>query len=179
MMVYFLRHASAGQKRASAAGDEQRPLDEVGVSQSRHIGRLLAALEVEVDAIISSPLKRATQTAELVANAMGFEKKIELDAGMRPEATFESFRRLLEKHQRAQAIMVVGHNPSISEFLSLLLTRGDDDGVVEFKKGSVTKIEVNGTRSAILHWCVTPRIARALSEAPSSTPKAVRRQERS
>ena len=118
MVVYFLRHASAGQKRSSAKQDEKRPLDKEGVVQSRHIGRLLAAMNVELDAIVSSPLKRATQTAALVANEVGYEGKIELAVAMRPDSRFDSFRIMLEKYQRKEAVMVVGHNPSISEFAS-------------------------------------------------------------
>src|SRR5215831_18908436 len=141
MIVYFLRHANAGQKRANAARDEKRPLDKEGVEQSRYIGRLLAALEIEVDAIVSSPLRRATQTAALVANEIGYEKKIELDAAMRPNAAIESFRNLLERHRHDDALMVVGHNPSIGRFLSALVTAGDNDKGIAMKKGSVAKVE--------------------------------------
>jgi phosphohistidine phosphatase len=177
MIIYFVRHANAGQKKANAARDEKRPLDRVGVEQSRYIGRLLAALEVEVDAIVSSPLKRATQTAALVANEIGHEKKLELDAAMRPNAAYESFRGLLERHQRDDELMVVGHNPSISRFISLLVTGGDNDKGIAMKKGAVAKVELKGIRSGILSWCVTPRIARTLYEAArtSSTPKASRK----
>ena len=177
MIIYFLRHASAGERRATAAKDEKRPLDKEGIEQSRHIGRLLAAMQVELDAIISSPLKRAAQTASLVANEIGYEKKIELEAAMRPSASFESFRRLLESRRRDEAVMVVGHNPSISEFLSLTLTGGEDDSIVQMKKGSVAKIDMRGMRQGVLHWYVTPRIARALYETAgaSSTPKISRK----
>src|SRR5205085_1875170 len=177
MVVYFLRHASAGQKRSSAKQDEKRPLDKEGVVQSRHIGRLLAAMNVELDAIVSSPLKRATQTAALVANEVGYEGKLELAVAMRPDSRFDSFRIMLEKYQRKEAVMVVGHNPSISEFASLVLTGGDDGDVLDLKKAAVARVEMKGTRSGVLTWCVTPRIARALYEvaSASSTPKTSRK----
>ena len=66
--------------------DERRPLDEEGSLQARYVGHVLANLDVQVEHIISSPLKRALQTASLVANEMAFEAQIELDDALRPEA---------------------------------------------------------------------------------------------
>ncbi len=97
MIIYFLRHASAGQQKQNAAQDEKRPLDNDGIEQCRDMGRTLAAMNVDVDLVVSSPLKRATQTASLVANELGYEGKVHLDAALRPDASFEAFRRLLEK----------------------------------------------------------------------------------
>jgi phosphohistidine phosphatase len=163
LIVYFLRHASAGERRADPASDEQRPLDSEGVQQCRDVGRLLAALEVEPDVIVSSPLKRAMQTASLVAKEIAYQRELELAEGMRPDAGFESFREILESHSRKDALVVVGHDPSISRFLSLLLTGGENDSAVAMKKGSVAKVELRRRRLASLHWYITPRIARALA----------------
>src|SRR5246500_3988016 len=117
MIVYFLRHANAGQRMLSPKKDEKRALDKEGIEQCGYVGRALAAMDVQVDTIISSPLKRSTQTASLVGNEMGFEGKLQLDPSLRPEATFADFRKLLDKYSRQEAIMVVGHNPNLSEFL--------------------------------------------------------------
>jgi phosphohistidine phosphatase SixA len=68
MIVYFLRHANAGEPMANPKKDEKRALDKEGIGQCGTVGRALAALDVQVDAIISSPLKRAAQTASLVGN---------------------------------------------------------------------------------------------------------------
>ena len=86
MIVYFLRHASAGKPKNDAKKDEKRPLDAEGVEQCRLMGRALSALEVQVDAILSSPLKRATQTASLVGNEMGHDGKLELTPALRLRA---------------------------------------------------------------------------------------------
>src|SRR5947208_11652283 len=96
MIIYFLRHASAGEGMSNPKKDERRALDETGVEQCRQIGRALAAMDVSVDAIISSPLKRAGQTASLVGNEMGHEGKLQLDSALRPEASFSQFRELVE-----------------------------------------------------------------------------------
>ena len=76
MFLYFLRHASAGQQLSTAKKDEKRGLDKDGIEQCGYIGRALAALGVQVEIIVSSPLKRATQTAALVGNEMGHEGKL-------------------------------------------------------------------------------------------------------
>ena len=98
MILYFLRHASAGEHFANPKKDEKRALDKEGIEQCGYIGRALAALDVQVDVIVSSPLKRCTQTASLVGNEMGYEGKLQIDAGLRPEAGLADFRKLLEKY---------------------------------------------------------------------------------
>src|SRR5271169_3050853 len=97
MDIYFLRHASAGQ--ASLAGnDEKRSIDKTGEQQSHDVGRALAALDLKLDVIISSPLTRAMQTAEIVAGELGYKDKIVTDAALRPEASFEEFEALLARY---------------------------------------------------------------------------------
>ena len=71
MILYFLRHASAGEHLANPKKDENRALDKEGIEQCGYIGRALAGLDVQVDVIVSSPLKRCTQTAALVGNELG------------------------------------------------------------------------------------------------------------
>ena len=88
--------------------DEKRALDETGVEQCGYVGRALAALDVQVDAILSSPLKRTAQTASLVGNEMGHEGKLQLKDGLRPSATFADFRHLMGMYAKHETIMVVG-----------------------------------------------------------------------
>ncbi len=177
MIIYFLRHASAGQHKSDPAQDDRRPLDSEGIEQARFMGRALNALEVQVEEIISSPLKRATQTASLVANELGFEQKIQLSPALRPDADFEAFRALLDEHAKKDAILVSGHNPSLSRFLSLLLTGGVNEDAVDLKKGAVARTETTGRRQAVLNWCLTPKLVRAIyaSSATSSRPKTSRK----
>jgi phosphohistidine phosphatase len=173
MIVYFLRHASAGTHKANPIQDEKRPLDPSGIQQSTEMGRVLAAMDVQVDALISSPLKRATQTASLVGNEIGHDSKLQTSAALRPNASFDAFRQLLTKYSAHEAIMVVGHNPSMNQFLSLLLSSGSSDDVFDLKKGAVARVDVSGNRSAILKWCITPKIVRAIydASATNSRPK--------
>src|SRR5215510_14760381 len=114
MIIYFLRHGSAGKRMASPSKDERRPLDEEGILQARYIGRMLATLDVQVDQIISSRLKRALQTASLVANELAHESPIRTDDALAPDAGFDQFLAMLSRLWKAEAIIVVGHNPDLT-----------------------------------------------------------------
>src|ERR1700745_1032252 len=176
MIVYFLRHANAGTHLATPKKDEKRALDKEGIDQCGYVGRALAALDVQVDAIISSPLKRSTQTAALVGNEMGYEGKVNIEAALRPEATFADFRKLLDKYARQEAIMVVGHNPNLSEFLGRIVSDAGCEAGLELRKGAVGKVELRRT-SGSLQWVLTPKVLRALyaAAAESSRPKSSRK----
>ena len=177
MIIYFLRHASAGQKKANAKQDDKRPLDEQGIEQCQFVGAGLAAADVQIDVMISSPLKRATQTAVLVANEIGYEGDLKLEAALKPGASFDAFREMLRKYAKHDAVMVVGHNPSISEFCSLLLTNGIDNQAIEMKKAGIARLEYGGKKNAVLNWHLTPRLVRSLqtSITSKSFPKTSRK----
>lgn len=177
MIIYFLRHASAGQRKADPQKDEKRPLDKDGISQSRDVGRLLASLDVQVDVLFSSALKRAMQTASLVGNELAYEGKIHSVSTLRPEATFAQFKELLQANVGNEALMVVGHNPNLSEFASLLLTSGRTRTIIDLPKAGVAKVELERKKPAVLKWCITPKLVQTLqaSSASNSSPKTSRK----
>ncbi|HXY48054.1 MAG TPA: phosphohistidine phosphatase SixA [Terriglobales bacterium] len=176
MIVYLLRHASAGQRLASPKKDEKRALDKEGIEQCGYVGRALAALDVQVDIIISSPLKRSTQTAALVGNEMGHEGKLQIEAALRPQASFADFRKMLDKYASQEAVLVVGHNPNLSEFLGRLVSQTGCEASLDLRKGAVARVELR-RNSGSLHWCLTPKILRSLYAAAteSSRPNSSRK----
>ncbi|MGH9538618.1 MAG: SixA phosphatase family protein [Terriglobales bacterium] len=176
MIIYFLRHASADEPLSNPKKDEKRALDETGVEQCGYVGRALTALDVQVDAILSSPLKRAAQTASLVGNEMGHEGKLQFEDALRPNATFADFRKLLDKYSKLDSIMVVGHNPTLSEFLGRSISETGCEAVVDLKKGAVARVDMS-RNAASLTWCLTPKVLRTLyaAAAESSRPKTSRK----
>jgi phosphohistidine phosphatase len=176
MIVYLLRHASAGQHTLNSKEDEKRPLDKEGEKQSRDVGRAFAALKIEVDVVVSSPLTRALQTARIAAKEFGLDDKIVTDDSMRPEASYDQFQDLLSRYRKNKAILVVGHNPSITEFVQRQLTGNESRDWFEFKKGAVVKLEVEGQK-ATLNWVITPKLVRVLQTASTSNsrPKTLRK----
>lgn len=161
---------------STAKNDEKRALDKDGIEQCGFIGRALAALGVQVEVILSSPLKRATQTAALVGNEMGHEGKLVLENALRPQAAFSDFQKMLEKYARQDSILVVGHNPNLREFLGRVICDSGCEAVIELKKGAVAKVEMRRNTGS-LSWCITPRILRTLYAAAteSSRPKTSRK----
>jgi phosphohistidine phosphatase len=176
MIVYFLRHVSAGQHKVLPKEEEKRPIDKIGEQQCHVMGRALAALGVEVDAIISSPLTRAVQTAELTVTELGYKHRIVISEAMRPEASYDQFHDLLEHYSKSKAIMVVGHNPSITEFLLRLVTGSDHVECIDFKKGAVARVDFEAGKG-VLNWLFTPKMASKLQaiSAKSSRPKTSRK----
>ncbi|HKD86409.1 MAG TPA: phosphohistidine phosphatase SixA [Terriglobales bacterium] len=175
MDIYFLRHASAGEPRMNPAKDDERKLDKEGIEQCHVVGRALAALNVTFDAIISSPLPRASETAKIVAEEIGHKSKVLTDAALKPGAIYHDFQELLQRHSGKDAIMVVGHNPSMTEFLNKLLMGDSASDAVELKKATIAKVEKEGRKPAILKWCMPPKVVRAIQQvsAKSSRPKTV------
>jgi phosphohistidine phosphatase len=174
MVIYFLRHANAGQKQFSnPEKDEKRPIDKLGEAQSHDVGRALASIGVIANVIISSPLTRAMQTAAIVSQEIGHEEKLVIDAALRPEATFEQFKALLNRYKEKAAIMVVGHDPSMTEFVNRVLSGGRPLAAIEMKKGGVAKVDIELRRPAVLKWCMTAKVVQKIqrSSAKRSRPK--------
>jgi len=111
-----------------------------------------------------------------VGNELGYEGKLQLDTGLRPEAGLPDFRKILEKYARQEAVMVVGHNPNLSQFLGSVISDSGCEASLELKKGAVAKVEMRRS-SGTLQWCLTPKVLRALYDAAveSSRPKTSRK----
>ena len=146
----------------------------LGIDQSHIVGRGLAAMKVKVDEVISSPLARAAETAAIVAEEIGHVDKIILDDLLRPQGTYSEFEQLLARHGDKEAIMVVGHNPSMTEFINRLVFGNDAEGI-ELKKGAIAKVDREPDKLGVLKWSMPPKVMRALQQASakSSRPKTV------
>jgi phosphohistidine phosphatase len=166
MNLFILRHASAGSPRANPLLDLKRPLDKDGKTQCLHLAHVLNALKLNFDLVVSSPLKRAQQTAQLVATETGYEQKILISNALAPAATFAQFQRLLRESSAYENVLVVGHNPNLSQFLTQLLgVAADDDPSttprVRLRKGSLARVNLQ-RGSAVLQSLIDPRVVRAL-----------------
>ena len=95
---------------------------------------------------------------DIVAAEIGYEEKVVLDDALRPEASFDQFKALLNRHKDKIAIMVVGHDPSMTEFVNRVLTGGTPMALIEMKKGGVAKVEKELRRPAVLRWLITPKL---------------------
>jgi phosphohistidine phosphatase len=163
--VYLVRHGVAGERGPAFPDDRLRPLTEEGITRFRQAVRGLAAMAVGIDVVLTSPLVRARQTAELlVAGLPGHPRLDTLDAlapGGRVPIILEAiFQRSRQKQTR---IALVGHEPDLGELASRLLGAR---GGLQFKKGAVCCIELQGRLAAgpgTLLWHCPPRLLRRLA----------------
>ena len=93
MNLFILRHASAGTRRTNPVVDVKRQLDKDGKRHCLHLAHVLNALPVNFDLIVSSPLKRSLQTAQLVGTETGYETPILVSNALAPNATWPQFQR--------------------------------------------------------------------------------------
>jgi phosphohistidine phosphatase len=167
MNLFILRHASAGTRRTNPALDVKRPLDKEGKRQCLHLAQVLNTLKINFDLIVSSPLKRSLQTAQLVGTETGYETPILISNALAPAATWTQFQRLLHECSAYENVMVVGHNPNITSFVMQLVcgTNGHDGGRqhtrIRLRKSSVAKFNMQ-RGPATLQWLLDPRTVKAL-----------------
>ena len=123
MKLLLLRHAIAEEQEDFARtgkDDRLRPLTDEGRKKMKQGAKGLRKVLPEIDLLATSPLTRAAQTAAIVDSVYGGLSEVEI-AELSPEATPTDFLRWLRK-QKAETLVAVGHEPSISLFLSWLLT---------------------------------------------------------
>ncbi|HXI11521.1 MAG TPA: phosphoglycerate mutase family protein [Thermoanaerobaculia bacterium] len=155
--VILLRHGVA-EERSERIEDDDRSLTADGHRKMRDNARGLAELYPSVDAIYSSPLLRALQTALWLSRSYGKQVKVHVTDVMRPEAGMRDVRRLVEE-QAGRLVILVGHEPSLTSAMRHLAGLGSRGGL-ELKKGGCYVLRVE--RGVIgLDAILTPRILRA------------------
>lgn len=119
-VLFLVRHGQSSWDDA-ALSDRERPLTEKGKRDAVKMGKRLAAADVEVDMILSSPARRARSTARAIAKRLGFERKrIVLDERLYAGAAAELLAAVLEVADDCRRVMLVGHNPELSELVQRL-----------------------------------------------------------
>jgi phosphohistidine phosphatase len=135
MTIYFLRHAEAEDQ---AASDFDRKLTPKGLQQAEKVGKFLFSHGLAPAVILSSPVTRARQTAELVASALGQEVVIEgwLACGMETPTLLER----LAPHAGSDSVLIVGHEPDFSTAISDLCGVNEPAAIV-VTKASLTAVD--------------------------------------
>lgn len=139
MELHFLRHAIAADP-SKHRDDAARPLTDEGVEKMEKAAKGIRS-GFSFDRVVSSPYVRARQTAEIVMKAVGFEGKLQLSEAMTPDGDFKALARLVSTFGDAESVLLVGHQPSISRFVSQLVA-GRPDAAIDFKKGALCRLEV-------------------------------------
>jgi len=150
MKIYFLRHGEADWPEWDRPDDE-RPLTRKGKKQMRKVAAFLAEVKVAPALILTSPLPRAAQTAQIAAGELGLEAQEE--PSLAPGFDTEKLRALVVAHA-GQNIMLVGHEPDFSGAIATLT-----GGAVKLSKAGVALVEMAETGlQGQLIWLIPPKI---------------------
>jgi phosphohistidine phosphatase len=153
MELYLLRHAHAGDPAKWTGDDGDRPISAKGRGQAERLGRLLAAIEFEPDAILTSPKVRAEQTARIVADALG--RKVATSERLTSGFDLDALRLLVDEAGAPERLMVVGHDPDFSELVADLCATA----AVTLRKGALARVDIDGPiepGAGELRWLVPP-----------------------
>jgi phosphohistidine phosphatase len=160
--LYLVRHGLAEERGDAWPDDAKRPLTEEGMDRMRKAARGLARLGVTIDIVLTSPLVRARQTAEIVAAELDPRPSLSSVESLSPAGSFSAVIADLEKHARKTRIALVGHEPGIGELAARLI---GSRHAIEFKKGAVCRIDVEAlppSGPGDLRWLMTTKILRAI-----------------
>ena len=159
MRLYFLRHGIAAPREEWSGDDALRPLTDTGRKRLRQVAAALAELQLGIDLIITSPLLRCTQTAEVAARALKLSDRLVTDDRLAPGFGRSMLARVVRSHADAGALMLVGHEPDFSRTIGDLI----GGGRVVCKKGGVACVDVPDIRvlEGELEWLVPPGVLAA------------------
>jgi phosphohistidine phosphatase len=183
MNLYLMRHADAGVPRENPVLDAKRALVKEGKQQCMLMAGMLTGLKAQIDVIVSSPLKRARQSAQFVGTEIGFEGFVQTSEALAPDGDFTAFQQLISQHSDREGLLVVGHNPNLHQFIAKLISGNGNghgpsqgNGTIRLRKGAIARIDL-AKRPAQLQWLIDPRLARVIyaSVTKSSRPKTSRK----
>jgi phosphohistidine phosphatase len=160
--LYLIRHGVAAERGDEYPDDSKRPLTSGGISRLRKEAKALDALGLGFDHIITSPLVRTKQTADVFAESLKSKPSVSSSDALAPAGTPAAVIQELGKHTRKGRIALVGHEPNIGELAARLIGARVP---MEFKKGAICRIDFEtlppkGTGQ--LRWFLTPRMLRSI-----------------
>jgi phosphohistidine phosphatase len=162
MRLYFLRHEQAADRHEWKGSDAERPLTEDGMERMKRSATMIAALGFGLDAILSSPLTRARQSASIVAEALDAQNKLLFDDRLGTGFDRDALVQILRDHAGSESLMLVGHEPGLSATISALI----GGGRIVCKKGGLVCVKLPEAASlqGELLWLIPPRILALLKK---------------
>lgn len=157
MEIWLLRHAAA-EDRASSGRDADRVLTPDGAARAKAVGRGLAVLQPGIARIVTSPYRRARQTAEAAAGALGLSAEISESSALEPEHDPEEI--LGEIASEGGDVLLVGHQPHLGALFGLLV--GGKGVEIPMKKAAVARITLVGRWSGTLRAYLPPKVLELL-----------------
>jgi phosphohistidine phosphatase len=160
--LYLIRHGVAAERGEDYPDDSKRPLTSNGMAKLRKVAKGLNALDIGFDVIITSPLVRTKQTAEIIAGTLKDKPQVVVSDALAPAGTPAAVVQEIARHAKKARIALVGHEPNLGELAARLIGAKSP---IEFKKGAICRIdfEVLPPKSlGQLQWFATPAMLRKL-----------------
>ena len=161
--LYLIRHGVAAERGEEYPDDSKRPLTSDGIARLRKEAKALDALDVAFDQILSSPLVRAKQTADVFGEIMKGKPSIVTVDALTPAGTPAAVIQELGRHMKKASLALVGHEPNMGELAAHLIGAKTP---LPFKKGAICRIDFSvfpPKGKGQLIWFVPPRMLRKLA----------------
>jgi phosphohistidine phosphatase len=158
MDVFVLRHGEAGNRQKMTVVDTRRTLTAAGRKDIDEIAKGLLKLKIRPDQIITSPLVRARETADIVAKVQK-SRSVEEWEELKPEGNRQQFYGRLSKLKSESTVLVVGHEPYLSTMICEII--GALGGHIVLKKGGLARVQIDAfvpKVSGKLRWLLSPRL---------------------
>ncbi len=158
MQIFLLRHGIA--EATAAGGDPDRRLTAEGRQRVKDVAKAAARAGVSLDLCLSSPFRRAVETARIAVEALCFNGPLLETSVLTPDGDVRSVWEEIRVHRHSASVLLVGHEPLFSSLGSYLL--GVPELNIDFKKGALMAIEIpsfGAQPRGILRWMLTARLA--------------------
>lgn len=162
--LYLIRHGLAAERGKEWPDDSKRPLTPEGVARLRKSARGLNAIGITFDQIVTSPLVRTRQTADVFSEELKDHPAIATSDSLAPAGSSASVIQEISRHARKARVALVGHEPNLGELAAQLIGARTP---LEFKKGGMCRLDFDmlppkGT--GLLRWFLTPKMLRQLAD---------------
>lgn len=159
MEIYLLRHGIA-EDHAASGRDAERRLTEEGRAKLLRVLERAHGAGVRPSLILTSPYRRALETAEIAAHELGYEGRLVRTPALTPDSSPENVWEAVREHRSEAALLLAGHEPLFSATVAYML--GSTRAMVQFRKGALARIDVEGFGTApagVLQWMLTTKLA--------------------
>jgi len=161
--LFLLRHGEAGNRMTVVEEDSERSLTAEGRIEMQQIGKSLKAVGVQASRVITSPLRRARETAEITAKILKIPILEEWDE-LKPDGSKAALYRKLARIEQNSGLILVGHEPYLSSMIGEII--GTTRARIVLKKGGLGKIRITSFTPQVsgeLRWLLTPKMIARMS----------------
>jgi phosphohistidine phosphatase len=164
--LYILRHAIAVEKLEWKGSDSDRPLTKEGTRKMKKAAKGIRRLDTKLDWILTSPYRRAYDTAKIVAKELKLKKRVKITQMLASDGDPKALIRHLRQHFRTwESVMIVGHEPYLGQLTGVLVA-GHKEAGLQQDKGGISKLvaaPLSYEQCAHLEWFISSKILKKIA----------------